>query len=251
MLAHESGVRCLSLAVCQTGHTVQDIAMLRAISYLAQRYLPDCADHVFPVFHQFMGAFPTRRLDADALILRGAMAAKAGGAVKVINKTHQEAYGVPSLDANISGILLSKTVNSWILDLIQAGAEKIEEELHWQLEEVDALLAPILDSPDLLQATCAAFANGRLDVPFSASRYAQARVIPMRAPDGAIRIFDFGNLSIPHRVRQRHRHQLDIVIDEDLFTRLEADIMWFCRNNATAEITPSGNAEPQLAFQAS
>jgi methylaspartate mutase epsilon subunit len=61
LLAWESGVRCLSIAVCQTGHMVQDVAMLRAIPRLAQRYLPDAAEFVFPVFHQFMGAFPSDR----------------------------------------------------------------------------------------------------------------------------------------------------------------------------------------------
>lgn len=230
MLAHESGVRCLSVAVCQTGHTVQDIAMLRAIPRLAERYLSGCAQQVFPVLHQFMGAFPTARHDSDALILRGAMVAKAGGAVKTISKTHQEAVGVPTLDANVSGILLSKAANSWILDLIEVSSEAVEHELEWLLCEVDALLAPVLDGSDLLNSICGAFASGRLDVPFSASRYANAHVVPMRAPDGAIRIFDFGKLAIPHHLRRRHVRALGVVADDDVFNKLESDIMWFCRH---------------------
>ncbi len=245
LLAHAQGVRCLSLAVCQTGHTVQDIAMLRAIPLLARRYLPELADNVFPVLHQFMGAFPAKRQDADALILRGAMVAKAGGATKVINKTHQEAFGVPTLEANVSGILLSRAANSWILDLIDTGSTRIEEELAWLLEEVAAVLEPVLDAPDLTTAVCAAFANGRLDVPFSASRYAHARVVPMRASDGAIRIYDFGQLPVPSRLRNRHLAQLQTAVEDDVFQKLEADIMWFCRRSS-----PGGgvsSSEPEFA----
>jgi len=235
MLAHQSGVRSLSVAVCQTGHTIQDIAMLSAIPLLAQRYLPQAVDDVFPVFHQFMGAFPMQRQDSDALILRGAMVAKAGGAVKTINKTHQEAFGVPTLDANVSGILLSKAANSWILDLIDVSGERVQQELEWLLEDVDALLSPVLQGADLMSSICAAFASGQLDVPFSASRYALAQVVPMRAPDGAIRIFDFGKLPLPQHLRRRHLNELGSVHDDEVFHKLEADILWFCRKSTTHE----------------
>lgn len=238
MLAHESGVRCLSIAVCQTGHTLQDMAMLRAIPKLAARYLPQAKDYVFPVLHQFMGPFPMQRQDSDALILRGAMVAKAAGAVKTINKTYQESLGVPTLDANVSGILLSKAANSWILDLIDVGAVQVDEELHWLLQEVDAILAPVLDGSDLLKSICTAFSTGRLDVPFSASRYAKAQVMPMRASDGAIRIFDFGKLNVPEHLRRRHAQQLGQVADDDVFQRLESDVMWFCRKRTMEDIGP-------------
>ncbi|MCY7314869.1 MAG: hypothetical protein LH480_04425 [Rubrivivax sp.] len=239
MLAAACGVRCLSIAVCQTGHLVQDVAMLRAVPRLAERFLPAQAADVFAVLHQFMGAFPSQRQDSDALILRGALVAKAGGAVKTINKTFQEAMGVPSLEANVSGILLSKAANSWILDLMGIDQGQVAEERHWIEREVDELLAPVLDSSDLLRATCAAFASGRLDVPFSASRGARAEVIPMRAPDGSIRIFDFGRLPLSAEVKQRHRGQLGAVADDAVFNKLEADIGWFCRNNDWLDVVPA------------
>jgi methylaspartate mutase epsilon subunit len=252
-LAQQSGVACFSIAVCQTGHLVQDIAMLQAVPRLAQRYLPEVAGDVFAVLHQFMGAFPKTRQDADALILRVALVAKAGGAVKTINKTYQESFGVPTLEANVSGILLSKAANSWILDLLDVNSERVNEERDWIVEEVDALLAPALDSADLLEGTCRAFERGLLDVPFSASRYAHAEVIPMRASDGAIRIFDFGRLNMPARLKQRHRQQLGAVSDDTVFHRLEADIMWFCKRSTTvdADTQDEANAVHQLTFSES
>lgn len=241
MMAWQSGVRSLSISVCQTGHVVQDMAMLQAIPLLARRYLPQAVTNVFPVFHQFMGAFPMQRQDSDALILRGAMVAKAGGAVKTISKTHQEAFGVPTLEANVSGILLTKAANSWILDMIDVSTERVQQELDWLLEEVDALLTPVLDGPDLLHSVCAAFASGRLDVPFSASRYALAQVVPMRAPDGAIRIFDFGRLPLSQQLRRRHLDSLGVVHEDNVFQKLEADIMWFCRKSFMQDMRSSND----------
>jgi methylaspartate mutase epsilon subunit len=246
MLAAQSGVRCLSIALCQTGHLVQDVAMLRAVPVLARRYLPQHEADVFAVLHQFMGAFPRQRQDSDALILRGALVAKAGGAVKTINKTHQESMGVPTLEANVSGILLSKAANSWILDLMGIDSGAVQEELADIVQEVEQLLAPVLEGADLLHSVCSAFAAGQLDVPFSASRGARAEVVPMRAPDGAIRIFDFGQLPLSDAVKQRHRQQLGTVADDAVFRKLEADIAWFCRSGQWLEA--EADATPALSF---
>jgi methylaspartate mutase epsilon subunit len=246
MLAARSGVRCLSIALCQTGHLVQDVAMLRAVPPLARRYLAQHEAEVFAVLHQFMGAFPHQRQDSDALILRGALVAKAGGAVKTINKTYQESMGVPTLEANASGILLSKAANSWILDLMGIDDAAVQQELADIVEEVEQLLAPALDAPDLLQGVCAAFSQGYLDVPFSASRSARAEVIPMRAGDGAIRIFDFGRLPFSHTVKQRHQRQLGAVADDAVFRKLESDIAWFCRSGEWLDAQTE--SPPALSF---
>jgi methylaspartate mutase epsilon subunit len=179
------------------------------------------------------------------------MVAKAGGATKTINKTHQEAFGVPTLDANVSGILLSKAANSWILDLVDVAGERVDEEIDWLLDEVSALLEPVLCGPDLLQSVCAGFAAGHLDVPFSASRHARALVVPMRSRDGTIRIFDFGQLPMPERIRRRHLKQLADVTEGDVFNKLEADIMWFCRSSAAGHDEVSGTApeNPPIALR--
>lgn len=229
ILATDAGVRCLSVACCQTGHIVQDIAMLRAIRTLAGRYLTAPTLEVFAVFHQFMGAFPASRQDAEALILLGSLVAKVGGATKTISKTYQEAYGVPTVDANADGIRLSKTANSDILNVLTVNEDRLEEEEAWIVEETAALIDPVLQSADLISAVCRGFESGSLDVPFSASRHAQSKVVPMRDVDGAIRIYDFGSLPIDRSLRRRHQNALKMTTTEDLFTKLEQDILWFCK----------------------
>ena len=63
--AVQQGVRCLSIAYPQGGEVHQDVAALRSIRDLAERYLPAGVE-VHPVLHGFMGVFPRARRNADA-----------------------------------------------------------------------------------------------------------------------------------------------------------------------------------------
>jgi len=200
LLAAEQGVRCVSVAYPQGGEVHQDVAALRAIGVLAARYLPGM--RVFPVLHTFMGVFPADRARADALIFHGALTARLGGAAKVISKSRAEAHGIPDAAANADGIRLSALARSELLDFVRLDTERVEAETDWIVGEVaelvdplvDPLLDPLLDSGDLAARVCAAFADGTLDIPFSASVHARSSVVPMRDPAGAIRYREAGAL---------------------------------------------------------
>ncbi len=229
LCAVREGVKCLSIAYCQGGNLVQDIAALRAIRKMASKYLPsDVA--VFPVLHQFMGAFPATRHDAEALILKGAVVAKKGQATKVITKTYEEALGVPTPQANALGIWTTRMVNSSISDFVKVDKAEVDEEVHWILREVDEIVAPLLDKADLYRAIDEGFAEGILDIPFSASRYAQSRVLPMRDGSGAIRYNDPGRLCLSHATRRRNARLLEDASASpsfSVFKKLTRDIMYF------------------------
>ncbi|MFC8511246.1 methylaspartate mutase [Streptomyces sp. NPDC057411] len=193
VLAARAGVRCISVAYPQGGHLAQDVAALRAIPVLAARYLPpDVTVHA--VLHEFMGVFPRDRGNAEDLIFYGALVARLGGASKLITKTHQEAYGIPDTTANVEGLRLADRANSPLLDFIRVDEAQVGRELEWILAEVADLVEPLLAQPDLIGAIVEAFAEGRLDIPFSASRYARSDLIPRRDRSGAIRYLSTGAL---------------------------------------------------------
>ncbi|MER8047055.1 methylaspartate mutase [Streptomyces sp. NPDC094032] len=193
VLAARAGVRCVSVAYPQGGHLAQDVAALRAIAVLAERYLPaDVTVHA--VLHEFMGVFPRDRGNAEDLIFYGALVARLGGASKLITKTHQEAYGIPDTAANVEGLRLADRANSPLLDFIRVDEGQVAQELEWILAEVADLVEPLLARPDLIGAVVEAFAEGRLDIPFSASRYARSDLIPRRDRSGAIRYLSTGAL---------------------------------------------------------
>ncbi|MFF3854158.1 methylaspartate mutase [Micromonospora sp. NPDC002575] len=197
------GVRCLSIAYPQGGEVHQDVAALRSIRELAARYLPADVE-VYPVLHEFMGVFPRDRRAADALVLYGGLVARLGGADKVINKTNQEAYGIPDAAANATGIHTALLGGSALLDFVHLDEDRVREEMHWLQREVAELVDPVLDGDDLAGAIVAAFEAGRLDVPFSASVHARSEVVPGRDRAGAIRYREAGNLPFSAEVRRRN-----------------------------------------------
>ncbi|MBN0046132.1 methylaspartate mutase [Streptomyces actuosus] len=227
--AAREGVRCISVAYPQGGHFEQDVAALRAVPLLAARYLPPDVE-VHSVLHEFMGVFPRERANAEDLILYGALVARLGGASKLISKTYQEAHGIPDTRANIDGLLLASRANSPLLDFIALDEGRIADELDWILTEVAEIVEPVLSVSDLHKEIPAAFAEGRLDIPFSASRHALSRIIPRRAGDGAIRYSATGALPFSAAVQRRNERSLAAGGQAgigDMVKGLTADINYF------------------------
>ncbi|MFD0279182.1 methylaspartate mutase [Kitasatospora sp. NPDC127111] len=247
--AAAQGVRCLSISYPQGGHLAQDVAALRAVPELAARYLP-AGVQVHAVLHEFMGVFPRRRRHAEELILYGALTARLGGASKLVTKTYQEAFGIPDAAANAAGLRLAALANSPLLDFVSVDRAAVDAEQDWILREVAEIVEPVLSAGRLSRAIVTAFADGRLDIPFSASRHARSEIIPRRDPGGAIRYHSPGRLPLSRASAGRNRRLLDgrtagsacagpswaaaragapRASDEDLFTALRRDIDYFPR----------------------
>lgn len=208
LAATREGVRCVLIACAQGGNAVQDVATLRAIPRLGARYLPPDTE-VHSVLHQYMGPFPRDRARADALILSGAVVARLGNASKIVTKTHDEAFGIPTVAANILGVQTTKAGLSSFFDFARIDEDQVAEEQAWIERETDELLAPILAEHDLHKAIVRGFESGRLDVPFSPSRYVRGEVIPMRDAAGAIRYHEAARMPFSQASRQRNRRLLD------------------------------------------
>jgi methylaspartate mutase epsilon subunit len=229
-----AGVTCLSIAYPQGGEVHQDVAALRSIRELAARYLPGSVE-VFPTLHEFMGVFPRRSEVADALILFGGLTARLGGATKVINKTNQEPFGIPDPEANTHGIRTTALANSELLDFVRIDEATVEEEMYWLQREVAEMVDPILESGELFRAIEAAFRSGRLDVPFSASIHARARIIPKRDARGAIRYLEAGDLPFSRATRRYNEQRLRLdraAIGQRLVETITSDIHYFLNMDA-------------------
>ncbi|HBF79199.1 MAG TPA: methylaspartate mutase [Streptomyces sp.] len=197
------GVRCVSIAYPQGGEIHQDVAALRSIRALAARHLPPHVE-VFPVLHQFMGVFPAEADRAEALILYGALTGRLGGATKIINKTCQEAHGIPDAEANVRGMRTTALGLSRLLDFVALDEERVAEEAYWIQREVSELVEPLLGGRALHEEIDRAFRAGRLDIPFSASVHARSEIVPKRDASGALRYFDVGGLPFSRAVTDRN-----------------------------------------------
>ncbi len=201
VLAARAGVRSISIAIPQGGNMVQDIAALQAIPLLAARWLPPTTV-VHPVLHQFMGVFPRQRASADGLIFSGGLAAFYGGAHKVICKTYQEAHGVPTAEANVAGLRLTRAALSGRLAWLPLPDAEVAAEREQILAETTEMVEPVLEQADLVEAVVDAFASGRLDIPFPANPVARGQIYPVRDAAGAIRFGMTGNLPFSDRTRR-------------------------------------------------
>lgn len=226
--AAAEGVRCVSIAYPQGGEAHQDVAALRLIRELGRRYLPESVA-VYPVLHEFMGVFPRVPEIADALILFGGLTAKLGRATKVINKTNQEAYGIPDPLANAAGIRTTALGFTQMLDFIVLDEERVQEEIYWMRRETTELIEPILSGGNLLKEIAGAFRDGRLDVPFSASIHARSEVTPKRDATGAIRFLHTGRLPFSRATLRRNEQRLRATQDsrQRLIESITKDIDYF------------------------
>lgn len=214
LLAAEQGVKDITVGYGQCGNLIQDVAAVKSLKNVTEAYLKkygydDC--HVTTVFHQWMGGFPQDEAKAFGVISWGAAAAALAKATKVIVKTPHEAMGVPTKEANASGLRATKQVISMLRDqdfrdipAVQKESEIIEAEMKCILDKVKEL-----GKGDYAVGTIAAFEAGVLDIPFAPSRYNAGKVMPARDNDGAVRLLEMGNLPLSQDLIDFHKHKLE------------------------------------------
>lgn len=206
VLAARAGVRCVSVAYPQSGHALQDVAALRAIPVLAERYVPGVVVH--PVLHQFMGQFPRVREHAARVIVEGAVVGRLGGARKIVVKSVDEAHGRPGPAALVEGLRLARQGLAVPADPAGADDAEVATELGHVVREVGELVDDLVGATDLVGAVVDAAADGRLDVPFSPSTSCAGAVLPARDERGGVWIRDFGRLPVSAQTRARHAEAL-------------------------------------------
>lgn len=208
LLAVEAGVRSVSLAYAEQGCRAQDVAAVEVLQRLAQELLSEHGDvRVAIVLHQYMGAFPTDRRDAEMLIESSAETAAVAGVERVVVKTPCEATRIPRAADNVRGLELARrgvedaAFGVYVRD--DAEADRIEA-------SVRSLLASVLSLHPRDTAACVeeAFARGLLDVPFSPSRFNAGRLLTVRDSTGAVRILESGDVPLPSEILAFERRRI-------------------------------------------
>src|SRR5215216_3971502 len=170
LLAVRQGVKCVSLGYAEQGHRSQDIAAIRMMAKLTGEIL----DHMGykdvqlnTVFHQYMAAFPACQNRADELIRNSAVTAARSGATRMIGKTPVEAFRIPTLTDNITGIEL---INSGIATAADCHVDeaRVAAECAVIRREVESIFESVVlcGHGDIAQGVVTAFAKGLIDIPF-------------------------------------------------------------------------------------
>jgi methylaspartate mutase epsilon subunit len=213
LLAAEQGVCNLTLGYGQCGNLFQDIAAIKSLAQLADEYL---SKHGFEkctvstVFHQWMGGFPQDEAKAFAVISWGATAAALARATKVIVKTPHEALGIPTKEANAQGLRTTKQIINMLKDQPFPYSKEVEAESEIIKAETRCILDKVaeLGQGDWAIGAVRAFAAGVIDVPFAPSKFNLNKILPARDNNGAIRLFDSGNLPFTKEILDFHRAKI-------------------------------------------
>ncbi len=220
LLSLEEGVRSFSISFAQTGSVEQDIVTSNVLKRTARKYAErfgyaDAKLHL--VYHQWMGAFPRDKAYSESLITTSTVIAALVGADKIITKTKEEAFGIPTKEANASAVANTKYTLGILNGLPKVGNEEEEACLE---EMVDSVMEAVFnDSADTLwRQVFNAIKKGYIDVPFSPHVINANEVITIRDPQKNIRIYERGKMPISDRCWRVEREKIalggDSVVDK-------------------------------------
>ncbi len=213
LLAARQGVKHITVGYGQCGNLIQDVAAIRSLKRMTNRYLKLHGFHdvkVTTVLHQWMGGFPQDEAKAFGVISWGATAAALSGVTKVIVKTPHEAMGVPTKEANAMGLRTTKQLVTMLKDQSFIDAPMVRAECEIIELEIEAIVNAVyeLGNGDFAAGTVRAFEAGIIDIPFAPSKYNAGLVLPARDNDGAVRFLATGNLPFGKDILDFHQEKM-------------------------------------------
>jgi len=201
LLSIEEGVKSFSVSFSQNGSMMQDIVTANVLKKLAREYANMFGGEdaiINLVYHQWMGAFPRNKELSDSLINTNTVIAAMVRADKIIIKTRDEAFGIPTMQCNAQSVANTKYTLRTLKGLPVITDEAEEENLEL---EVRAIMDAVFNDPadTLWRKVFNTIKSGLIDVPFSPHIINHNAVITIRDDEGNIRIIDKGNLPLPER----------------------------------------------------
>lgn len=212
LLAVRQGVKCVSLGYAEQGHRSQDIAAIRMMGEMTSEILGNMGYkdvQLNTVFHQYMAAFPPTQNRADELIRNSAITAARSGATRMIGKTPVEAFRIPTITDNLTGIEL---INGGLATAAECyvDEDRVAEECAVIRREVETIFESIIlcGHGDIAQGVVTGFQKGFIDIPFSPSVHNRGEVMTTRDLEGAVRFLSTGNLQLDLETRQFHEDKV-------------------------------------------
>jgi len=212
LLSLEEGVKSFSVSFSQTGSISQDIVSSNVIKKLSRKYADmfgynDAKIHL--VYHQWMGAFPRDKEFSDSLITTSTVIASLVRADKMITKTRDEAYGIPTKEANASAVRNTQYTLG-ILKGLPTITDPEEEENLTQM--VDDILEAVFNDPadTLWRKIFNSIKNGIIDIPFSPHIINNSEAITVRDKDYNIRFYERGKIPISDKCLDYERSKIDL-----------------------------------------
>lgn len=212
ILAARQGTRFIDLSLGIGMNLVQDVAAMRALKKLAQKYTAPISSDIelYPWTYFFLGDWPLNPNQMVGQIAWNSAVSALGGANGMIIKSPDEAEFTPTGEGFRQALEMAGQVARLVAGqrLPDAGEVLIEQQM---IElEVEAVLARLLElgDGDLAQGICAGVKDGTLDTMFSPWRPLKGDVKNVRDAAGAFRYLESGNVPLPPEVRDYNKQKI-------------------------------------------
>jgi methylaspartate mutase epsilon subunit len=212
LLGAEQGIKYQFLENGLNMNLVQDIAMVNVTKRLCGEY---CTRFGYDVSfytggYPFLGAWPPRAEEADAMIAWNAIIPIMGGFDAAILKSQDEAFATPTKEGMASSVRLARHL------LTIMGTQRMPDSEALRLEEsmieleVRTLMEMCLEAGggDMAIGMCKGVEAGWVDTMLTPWKYNKGHVMVMRDAENAIRYLDPGDIPLPKEVREYHREKL-------------------------------------------
>ena len=213
LLAAEQGVKYQFLEHGLNMNMVQDIAMVRVTERLCHEYCKRFGYNDITFItggFPFLGAWPPRAEEANAMIAWNAIISLMGSFTGVILKCQDEAFATPTKEGMAKSVRLARHLITLMgtQKIAESPALKLEEEMIEK--EVRAVMEKCLEAGngDMAIGQCKGVEAGWIDTMLTPWKYNKGNVVVMRDAENAVRYLDSGNVPLPKEVKEYHKEKL-------------------------------------------
>ena len=213
LLAAEQGVKYQFIEHGLNMNMIQDIAMIRVTEKLCYEYCRRFGYEDVEFFaggFAFLGAWPPRAEEADAMIAWNAIITMMGGFPGVILKCRDEAFATPTKEGMAGSVRVARHLVTLMGNQKIADSKKLRLEESMIELEVRALMEKCLEAGagDMAVGMCKGVEAGWVDTMLTPWKFNKGNVMVMRDAENAVRYFDSGNIPLPKEVKEYHREKL-------------------------------------------
>lgn len=213
LLAAEQGVKYQFVEHGLNMNMVQDIAMTRVTERLCKEYCERFGYKDIEFFtggFPFLGAWPPRAEEANAMIAWNAIITIMGGFTGVILKCQDEAFATPTKEGMAMSVRLARHLLTLMGNQKMPDSEKLRLEEAMIEAEVRAVMEKCLEAGDgdMAVGMCKGVDAGWIDTMLTPWKHNKGNVMVMRDAENAVRYFDTGNVPLPEEVKAYHREKL-------------------------------------------
>lgn len=241
ILAAEQGVKYQFIVHGLNMNLIQDIAMIRVTERLCYEYTQHLGYQGVEFFmgaFPFLGAWPPREEEADAMIAWNAIIPILGGFPGVILKCRDEALATPTKEGMAGSVRLARQMLTVMGNQRMPPNEKLRVEEEMIELEVRALMDQCLEAGDgdIAVGMCKGVEAGWIDTMLTPWKYNHGKVVVVRDTEGAVRYLNSGNVPLPREVREYHREK---VAERERREGRKADLTMVVEDIQFASILPS------------